>query len=221
MKPVVRGAIPDAYRLARVAALAATAMVAACASPASNPAATQSGEPTTSAAESVFTSPLYGYSATLTAAWRVIPAADAWDGEQEIGHDDPTVDQMISPQVAGRCEHLFLCGPIAWAISASTEESLAVVASDMDAMEAADHDCPETPESSEPTEIDGEPALLAATHCPANAPDGGQLILRAITIHDGTAYYFWMQDPAHEDALEPSVRSDFEALIAVVDLPRD
>jgi hypothetical protein len=207
-------------RFAGIAAFTAALLVAGCSSPSSAPDATGSVAPAGSgAAESMFSSPLYGYSVTVTTAWRIIPAVDAWDGQEEIGHDDPTVDQLISPQVADRCEHLFLCGPIAWAISAPATGSLEAVAEEMDAMEASDHDCPETPETSDPAEIDGEPALLASTHCPANAADGGLLILRAITIHDGIAYYFWMQDPAHEDALEPSIRADFEALIAAVDLP--
>jgi hypothetical protein len=202
-----------------LATAVAAVLVAGCASPASAPDASQSAAPTSSATESMFSSPLYGYAVTLTTAWRVIPAAEPWDGEEEIGHDDAIVDQLISPQVEDRCEHLFRCGPIAWAISAATTESLEAVAADMDAKEAREHDCPETPENSEPAEIDGEPALLASTHCPADAADGGLLILRAIAVHDGTAYYFWMQDPASEEALEPSVRADFEALIAVVDLP--
>jgi hypothetical protein len=148
-----------------------------------------------------------------------VPASVAWDGEGELNHDGAVVDQLIEPQIEGRCEHLFRCGPIAWAISAPATEPLDTVAREMDAKEAREHDCPEIPETSEPAEIDGEPALLASTHCPAGAPDGGLLILRAITVHDGNAYYFWMQDPANEDALEPSVRSDFEALIAAVQLP--
>jgi hypothetical protein len=43
--------------------------------------------------------------------------------------------------------------------------------------------------------------------------------MRAITIQDGIAYYFWMQDPANEDALDPRTRADFEALLAAIQLP--
>jgi len=148
-----------------------------------------------------------------------VPATVAWDGKVALGHDDATVDQLIAPQVTNRCEHLFACGPIAWALSIPTHDSLATVAAGMNAAEARDHDCPKLPETADTTEIDGEPAQLASTHCPAGAADGGLLIMRAITVHAGTAYRFWMQDPANEHALEPSVRADFKSFIASVDLP--
>ena len=199
-------------------------VVAGCAAPAATgtlgPTSTPlpSATPLSTPAETVFTSPLYGYSITITDQWRLVPATVTWDGKVPLGHDDATVDQLITPQLTGRCEHLFACGPIAWALSTPTNDSLATVVANMNAAEARDHDCP-NPETKERVEIDGEAALLTSMHCPAGAPDGGLLIMRAITIHNGTAYDFWMQDPANEKALEPSVRADFKSLIASVDLP--
>jgi hypothetical protein len=161
---------------------------------------------------------LYRYTATITTAWRTIAAVEAWDGQSFIGHDYPNVDQLIAPKVTDRCEQVFRCGPIAWAFSYPTADPLEMVASNTDVAEAEDHACP-NPETTEPTEIDGSPALLTQKHCPAGAPDGGLLIMRAITIQDGIAYYFWMQDPANEDALDPRTRADFEALLAAIQLP--
>jgi hypothetical protein len=152
----------------------------------------------------------------LPAGWLVIPAQSTWDGVSGIGHDDPIVDQLIGPQVPNRCTTVFVCGPIAWAVAAPTTKSLAVLAKDDYAAEARDHPCPTQPESQSATKIDGEPALLFSKHCPA---DGGILVLGVITIHDGVGYYFWLQDPANETAVEPLDRADFAALIAAVRLP--
>jgi hypothetical protein len=212
--------VRDARRLA-VLAVAIFTAVTGCASPAVESTPSGSAAQTSTETATVFTSPIYGYSATITTAWRVVPAQVAWDGQETVGHASETVDQLITPQVAGRCEHVFLCGPNAWAFAVPTTQPLDAVAADMDAAEVRDHDCPATPESEEPAEIDGEPAVISVTHCPANAPDGGLLILRAIALHDGTAFYFLMQDPAqlNQDDLDPLIRSSFEDLIAAVRLP--
>ena len=111
---------------------------------------------------------------------------------------------------------VFACGPIVWALAAPTAKSLAALNADTDASEARDHPCPPTPESQDPTKIGGEAASLSAKHCPM---DGGLLVLRAIAIHKGVAYYFWLQDPANEREVEPLDRADFDALIAAVRLP--
>lgn len=215
------GSVPVApSRIARwTAFLGVAALVVACAS--SAPDAGASAPAASAAAEMVFTSPLYGYSATLTTAWRIVPASDAWDGEEVIGHEDAMVDQLVAPQVGDRCENTFRCGPNAWALAYPATDDLATVVASMDAREVEDHDCPATPEEQSDTEIDGEPAILSVTHCPEGAEDGGLMIVRAIAIHDGTAYYFWIQDPSSiaQRDLEPLMRSDFEALLAEVDLP--
>jgi len=167
-------------------------------------------------APTLFTSPLYRYSVMLPAGWLVIPAETAWDGIAAIGHDDPIVDQLIGPQVPNRCKTVFLCGPIAWALAAPTTESVTALAAAMDAAEARDHPCPATPEQQDATTIDGEAALRTSKHCPT---DGGTLLLRAITVHEGIGYYIWLQDPAHETAVEPMDHADFDALIAAIRLP--
>ena len=146
----------------------------------------------------------------------MIPAQATWDGAAPVGHDDPIVDQLIAPEVANRCRTVFACGPIVWALAAPTAKSLAALNADTDASEARDHPCPPTPESQDPTKIGGEAASLSAKHCPM---DGGLLVLRAIAIHKGVAYYFWLQDPANEREVEPLDRADFDALIAAVRLP--
>lgn len=145
-----------------------------------------------------------------------MPAQTAWDGKAGFGHDDPIVDQLIAPAVPNRCKTIFVCGPIAWAVATDTTKSLAALAEDMDAAEARDHPCPVAPEKQDATKIDGEAALLTSKHCPT---DGGILVLRAITVHKGIAYYFWLQDPSNETAVEPLDRADFDALLAAVRLP--
>ena len=204
-----------------IAALVLSAGCAASASPpGSKPPPTIQGSPAASSARysapTTFASPLYRYSVTLPAGWLVIPAQATWDGAAPVGHDDPIVDQLIAPEVANRCRTVFACGPIAWALAAPTAKSLAALNADTDASEARDHPCPPTPESQDPTKIGGEAASLSAKHCPM---DGGLLVLRAIAIHKGVAYYFWLQDPANEREVEPLDRADFDALIAAVRLP--
>jgi hypothetical protein len=210
-------------------AAALLALFSACTAPSSyttgssstNTYATSSAvsPPATSSPFSVptlFTSPLYSYSLTLPAGWQVVAAQTRWDGTTPIGHDDPIVDQLIGPEVPNRCKTVYLCGPIAWAVAAPTTKPLMALASDEDAAEARDHPCPVTPEQQSATSIDAESALVASKHCPS---DGGLLVLRAIAIHNGVGYFFWLQDPSNEAAVEPQDRADFEALIGAVRLP--
>jgi hypothetical protein len=217
----VRDAVAARWRARSswLAALATAIIVGGCASLTSAPTGSGPLASTVTPLETVFTSPLYDYSAAVTTAWRIVPAIEVWDGEERLGHDYPMVDQLIAPKETDRCEQVARCGPIAWVLSFPASESLESVAAEMDAFEDVDHGCPATPETHETTEIDGEPAQLTSTHCPEGAADGGRLILRAIALHDGTAYYFWMQDPAGEYPLEPLTRSAFETLLEGVRLP--
>ena len=209
------------------AAMAVLMVTAGCASSASppvsastSPAATRPNSlmPTSTPfpAPTLFTSSLYKYSVLFPTGWQVIPAQSTWDGNSPIGHDDPIVDQWIGPQVADRCKTVFVCGPIAWAVAASTTKSLVALAAERDVAEARDHPCPSAPESQVRVKIDGEAGLLASKHCPA---DRGLLVLRAIAIHKGIGYFFWMQDPSNEKAVEPVDRADFNSLIAAIRLP--
>ena len=214
-------------RSVRAAAMAALMVTAGCASSASPPVSASSSPAATRAnslmptstpfpAPTLFTSSLYKYSVLFPAGWQIVPAQSTWDGKSAIGHLDPIVDQWIGPQVANRCKTVFVCGPIAWAVAAPTTKSPADLAAETDAAEARDHPCPVSPESQVGVKIDGEAALLASKHCPA---DGGLLVLRAIAVHKGIGYFFWMQDPSNERAVEPLDRSDFSALIAAIRLP--
>ena len=226
----MNGVVPSlpTARFARIGAVAALVVVAGCASSASpsgsasnSPAATTTPSPlvptsTPFPAATLYTSPLYKYSLSFPAGWQVIPAQSTWDGKSAIGHNDSIVDQWIGPQVANRCKTVFVCGPIAWAVAAPTTKSPADLAAETDTAEARDHPCPVSPESQVGVKIDGEAALLASKHCPA---DGGLLVLRAIAVHKGIGYFFWMQDPSNERAVEPLDRSDFSALIAAIRLP--
>jgi hypothetical protein len=159
---------------------------------------------------------VYRYSVTLPAGWLVIPAQAAWDGTGAVGHDDPIVDQLIGPQVTGRCKTVFLCGPIAWANAAPTTLSLSDYVKEQDAADARDHPCPPAPESEVTIEIGGEAAVLESKHCPAV---DGILVLSAHTVHDGVGYAFYLQDPSRDPALEPADLSDFMALLDAIQLP--
>ena len=182
----------------------------------SSSAPTATPAPTPYAVATLFTSPVYQYSVTLPAGWLVIPAQTAWDGTSAVGHDDPIVDQLIGPQVTGRCKSVFLCGPIAWAYAAPTTLSLADYVKEQDAADARDHLCSPAPESEIPTQIGGEAGVLESRHCPAV---DGILVLSARTVHDGVVYTFYLQDPSHDPALEPGDLSDFMALLDAIQLP--
>jgi hypothetical protein len=93
--------------------------------------------------------------------------------------------------------------------------TLTALAAQTNAAEARDHPCPAAPETEKAVKVDGEAALLTSKHCPS---DGGILVLRAIAVHNGIGYYFWMQDPSNEKAVEPLDRADFNALIASIRL---
>ena len=172
--------------------------------------------PTPYPTTATFTSPLYGYSVTVGAGWQVIPATIRWNGKTTIAHEAPDVDQILPPKVTNRCSTVFRCAPLEWAASAPTDGSLPSVVADMDAAEARDHPCPAKTESEEPATIDGEPASIGTKHCPA---DGGILVLRAVAVHEGVAYYFWLQDQANERAVDPVDRADFDAFVRAIDLP--
>jgi hypothetical protein len=172
--------------------------------------------PTPYPVATLFVSPVYKYSVTLPAGWLVIPAQTAWDGTSAVGHDDPIVDQLIGPQVTGRCKTVFLCGPIAWGLAAPTTSSLADYVKDQDLADARDHPCPPAPESEIAIEIGGEAGALESKHCPAV---DGILVLTAVTIHSGVAYSFYLQDPSRDPTLEPGDLSDFMALLGAIQLP--
>jgi hypothetical protein len=153
-------------------------------------------EPTT------YISVLYGYSLTLPPAWQVVPASIPWDGISDPGHLEPTVDQMVGPSVA-----------VAWAFAAPTTDDLAEFASARIAADATVHPCPATAATTDRITIDGEPALLMARDC-------GILVLTAITIHDGLAYLFYLQDLSVHAAADPADEAILADLLASVRLPR-
>jgi hypothetical protein len=179
------------------------------------PSPTPEASPTPGTEPVTFTSPIYGYSITLPAGWTIVAAQVAWDGTSAPGHQDSDVDQLIGPEVSGRCSHIFLCGPVAWALAGSTTKSLADYAAERDSVGVANNGCAE-PETSAPTTIGGEAALVEATHCPA---DGGILVLSAFTVQSGIGFGFYLQEPSGDPAVEPEDRSDFAAMLATVQLP--
>ena len=178
-----------------------------------SPAATPTPSPSPFTLATDFTSPIYGYTVTLPPGWTVFAATSKWDGATAIGHDDPIVDQLVGPEVTGRCTTVFVCGPVAWAYAAATRQSLADYVKARDAADDRDHACP-PPVRQEQITIAGQPALLETGYC----PEGGILVLRAVTIHAGTALSFFLQDPANERAVDPLDRADFLALLKSVRL---
>lgn len=216
----------------RAAPLAVILTLTACAAPLISPtprASAPTATPTPSASAptatpaptpypvpTLFTSVVYRYSVTLPSGWLVIPAQSRWDGTSAVGHDDPIVDQLIGPQVTGRCKTVFLCGPIAWANAAPTTLSLADYVKEQDTADARDHPCPPTPESQVAIEISGEAGVLESKHC---AAVDGILVLSAHTVHDGVGYAFYLQDPSRDPALEAGDMSDFMALLDAIQLP--
>lgn len=180
--------------------------------------ATPTPSPSPFAAATDFTSPTYGYTVTLPAGWTVYPATEKWDGTSAIGHDDPIVDQLLAPEVSGRCQTVFVCGPVLWAYAATTNQSLTDYVTARDAADAQDHACgPPRPERQERITIGGAQGLLETSHCPED--ETGILILEAVTIHSGVAYSFFLQEPSHERAVEPADHSDLLALLKTVKLP--
>ena len=167
------------------------------ATPAPSTAASPAAGPTS------FTSPIYGYSLTVPAGWKVIPATAAWDGTGAPFHDVPEADQFIAPG-----------GESAWFFGAPTTKDLAGRVKESIAANAAAHGntCPAVPEINDPIKIGSEPGRLLGYNC-------GILINNGLSVHKGVAYQFGFRDTSIHAATYPPDRAVFLALLASVKYP--
>lgn len=159
--------------------------------------------PSAAASPSSFTSKSYGYSLTVPAGWSVTPSSKKWDGISAPPFAAPEGDKFEIP------------GPASAAgMSSPTSKDLAGYVQDRIAANQRDHadTCPPVPETSDPIEIDGEPATLLSWDC-------GILINLGITVHDGIGYLFGMRDPDVHAASDPTDRALFMNLLTSVQFP--
>ncbi len=195
-----------------LALLTTAAVLAGCASPvtagpSATPARSRAAAASTPAAARTFTSRHYGYTEALPAGWRsVTQAKQQWDGKGAPGEEDSVVDFFYGPG-----------GVEAWAMAASTKESLAAYARATIRAAAAAHPCPAVPQTNQAITIGGAPARLMGMQCPAGS---GFLVETAVTIHDGTAFVFPSQDPAGTPATHPADRAAFRNFLGGITFPR-
>lgn len=176
------------------------------------PAPTQSVAPSATASPSVsaspsgptvFTSPLYGYTATIPGGWLTAPAVIRWDGTKSSGPDAES-DKFAGPEQL-----------TAWAIGGPFSGDLAAFVTNRIAANARDHSdtCPVAePEINEPLQIAGQPWVLLGWNC-------GAVINQALTLHNGVAYDFTFRDLAIEAASDPADRALFLSILDSVELP--
>lgn len=159
--------------------------------------------PATTASESVFTSPLYGYSIVVPADWTPQPATERWDGEVGgFGSSTPNSDVFQSQVMFNTL----------WAAAAPTTKGLNDFVSDETEIDAVEHDCENPPDIDEPITVDDEPARLTAKNCPT---DSKTLIAFAAVIKDGVGYFFYFR---HVDP-DPSSLDVFQGFLTGVTLP--
>jgi hypothetical protein len=185
--------------------VSALTLLAACstASSTSTPAATA----LPLASESVFVSPLYGYSAALSEGWRPEPATEAWTEADSFGSDSANSDKFYSTR-----------GTTIWAVATATAKTLDQFVADQVATDAVENDCPTTLETDDATAVGGEPARLITKHCPAGAADGGALIATAALLHGGDGYFFYFIYPVGL-AADPNAIDAFTSFLEGVQLP--
>lgn len=183
--------------------------IAATPSPVTSVASTAPASPAPSLAASPpvvstsFTSPIYGYTLTLPAGWKVIVATSAWDGKGAPFHDVPQADQFVSPGAAS-----------AWFFGAPTTKDLAGRVTESIAANAAGHGntCPPVPEIQDQIKVGSDPGTLLAYNC-------GILINSAIAVHRGAAYLFGFRDTSVHAASDPADRAIFVKLLESVRYP--
>jgi hypothetical protein len=170
----------------------------------------QQGVPAASASDSgaaaapstpvVFASTLYPYSITLPIGWVPLPAVTTWDGKSAAAIDDAAVD-AFGPARA----------PVAFGSAARTTSPLATWVADGIAASFRDHSdtCPQTPDSTEPIMIGGQPGTLVAWNC-------GILINTAFTVVNGYGYRFGFRDPSVQAATNPADKALFTTLLGSV-----
>jgi hypothetical protein len=151
----------------------------------------------------VFTSPLYGYTATIPAGWFTAPALLRWDGTKSPG-PDAEADKFAGPEQIS-----------AWAIGGPFSGDLAAFVTNRIAANARDHSdtCPVAePEINEPLQIGGQPWVLLGWNC-------GAVINQALTLRNGVAYVFTFRDLGVRAATDPVDRALFLSILDSVELP--
>jgi hypothetical protein len=214
MTPQVRGGQRRPVREgpALLALLIIAAVLAGCASPvtagpSATPTPSRAAAASTPAAARTFTSRHYGYTEALPAGWRsVTQASQRWRGKGAPGYEDSAVDLFYGPG-----------GVEAWAMAASTRDSLAAYTRATIRAAAAAHPCPAVPQSDQAITIGGAPARLLGMQCPAGS---GFLVETAVTIHAGTAFVFASQDPSGAAADHRADRAAFQLFLGGIRLPR-
>jgi hypothetical protein len=148
--------------------------------------------PTTTTAQQSFVSDLYRYSVD---SWTGTSAQTAWDGTGSPGDGDPTVDSLSGPELQR-----------AFAFAGPTKATLKQFVAKGRKTNAQLRGCPEKPEKTESTTIDGERAIIDELHC-------GVFALSASTIHDGQVYVFFTYDQPGKEA---EMRDWFGSLLQAV-----
>ena len=161
-------------------------------SAAASPATTAETTTTATTAEESFASDLYGYSVD---SWTGTSAQTAWDGTGSPGDGDPTVDSLSGPELQR-----------AFAFAGPTKVTLKQYVAKGRKTNAQLRGCPEKPERTESTTIDGERAIIDELHC-------GVFALSATAIHDGQVYVFFTYDQPGKEA---EMRDWFRSLIKEV-----
>jgi len=144
-----------------------------------------------------FDSTAYGYHAVIPGdevAGDPVLAAHPWDGRSQVNSDGPSTDHVRLSD----SRLLFVYG-------APTELSLADYAAAGQRLKASWHGCPELPERTLASTLDGSPALIHAFTC------GGLRVLSLFTVRDGAGLVVNELVPPGSPAGEPEA---LQALLA-------
>jgi len=144
----------------------------------------------------VFKSTTYGYQITLPPSWTAVPAAGRWDGAAVPFSQDPDVDNF----------YFVGSGPAlaSLAYAAPTTDDLAAFTSHEVTMST--NYCG-NPDSIQPVRIGSESGnLVTQGHC-------GILVYAAVTVHNGTGYYFVFRDPSVSAASNAADSAVFQQLL--------
>jgi hypothetical protein len=184
-RPMFRGVLPAMAALA----LGSVWLVAGCgesgSSSESSSVAAQSSAASSTAQSETFVSKRYRYKVNST-DWMGSQAGATWNGKSATGDGDPTVDALYGPRLRR-----------VWVVSAPTNHSLQASVAALRKANVKAHPCPKTPEQIHERQIDGEPAIVDAMHCP---PSGGVFALNAFAKHDGRIYLFFTYDQPGREA---------------------
>lgn len=154
----------------------------------------------------VFTSQHYSYTEALPPGWTAGQATQRWDGTGAPGFEDSDVDLFTGPR-----------GIAAWGFAEPSRASPAGYARATARAAAAAHPCPAVPPTNQAIRIGGAPARLLGMHCP---PQGGVLVLMAVTTHHKTALVFAFQDPSGAASAERADRAAFREFLAGIRFQR-